>query len=271
MTSDAFTSDEGSGDLSEDALNLYWYFADSRTSRGLPKRTRSHAQNDFGWKWSKVSALMQEIEDAGFWCLSYNGTPEFSREAVPERPGLLVRACDAGVRMRACLESKPLTTNSSIPSTFSLRENSGRPAPPVVSHLSAKGYANLARRYGRDVRDLVDEFSYLIRKSSGGFAPGGIDAAALGANFKRWLTVDQTPYSVIREMMKIFVEDYAQAKKGAPAWKLFLSQREKLFTQAKERSERQELSAYWKSSEEAKISSYWKRRLKEAKSGESEH
>lgn len=248
MTIDSHASDQEGASLSEEQHDVYRYFADSRNGVGTPRRTQNDARHAFGWKWQKLKAVMQEIEDAGYWKLGDNGIPRFIPGVEPPWPeAALVEPLRAPTPVGAPCAPTPtelLTTKESTSLTFPLRGNSGAQQRPA-SHLTTESYYRLARRYGRDVRDLIDEFSFLIRKTNGGFAPDPINTKALGANFKRWMALDGMSYPVIKQMIHIFVEDYADQKKGAPAWKLFLSQREKLYTQAKERSDRQSTTDYW--------------------------
>lgn len=241
MTDGSTAMPSGSGEeveenLSPAHLDLYWYFADSRNRRGTPTATRSHAQTDFGLKWAQLKALMQEIEDAGYWSIGENGTPHFNLDKIPPRPPSITDALlDAGSTTPAApapghgrAGTTSLSLDNKTPGTHTFGVfpygTGGAGSPRMIIDRSSK--TALLRSVGREAWELVDYFQYKVRKGYGGFCPDAINTHALGANMKRWMAVDQIPKEVVKMMIDLFVAQYDYQRKGIPAWKMFLAKRE---------------------------------------------
>jgi hypothetical protein len=236
-------------ELSDDHLTVYWYFWDSRNRLGTPKKTRTMAMADLRMKFARLTALMDEIQDAGYWHVGDNGTPQFGPSqpprptppwAEPEDPSALAQAgAHAGARSQklqllATSQSKANVTSfggSSIP----------RGAMPTSRPRSWRENASRAA-----INDLVDYFSYKVRKSYGGFAPDPINGDAIRAGIRRWLTADGLSHDMVKAMIEIFVSEPQFMRKGIPAWKSFLAQRQRLITLAEDRRKRVEIANDWK-------------------------
>lgn len=251
--------DASDPDLSDEHLALYWYFWDSRGRFGVPKKTRTMAMNDFRMKYAKLTSLMQEIEDAGYWHIGDNGTPQFSPDqpsrpapiwAEPEDPSALThaggRAYARSQKPKALVKSYNNTPVIPLRGIPHAAEAPGPETRLVATHMTEEQARRMSRRFGREVFSLVDNFAYRVRKNHGGFAPGQINGDALGANLKKWMAFDGITYDCIMTMMEIFVTEPQFMRKGMPAWKSFLAQRQRLLTLAEDRRKRTALSNDWK-------------------------
>lgn len=102
-----------------------------------------------------------------------------------------------------------------------------------------------------EVIDLTDYFAYKVRKAYGGFAPDPINCDAIRANFRRWISQDGIPPERIRAMIDLFVGqrvEYGEKPKGgAPVWKVFLAQRQRLLNMVENTTKKQRISEYWQS------------------------
>jgi hypothetical protein len=238
MPQDFYASDQEGASLSEDGLALYWAFHDSRNRKGVPSLTTSHAARTFGWSERKTRALMDEIEDAGFW-QKRDGHPVFNSDRTPPRPTLVwpepALATPVGRRpIGQTPVNYPTTSSYQPPST---KRNPFGVSPTAPGQL----YVRITKV---EVNDLTNYFSYRVRKAYGGFAPEPINEQAIRFHIRRWIK-DGVPPDVIKAMIDQFVSQKPKPSGGAPVWKVFLAQRQRLLNMVENRTKAEKRTDYW--------------------------